>query len=66
MAEKIIIITTRVFMYVFIICEDNDVLLLGTLNYRSWEEGGSGWLQFENRSRGLSVKAYHKSWYDVV
>jgi hypothetical protein len=55
MAEKIIIIPTRVFMYVFIICEDNNVLLLGTLNYRSWEEGGSGWLQFEYLSRELSV-----------
>ena len=48
MAENIIIIPTRVCMDVFIICEDNDVLLLATLNYRSWEDGGSGWLQFEN------------------
>jgi len=50
MAEKIIIIPTRVFMNVFIIFKDNDVLHLGTLNYRSWENGGSGWLQFENLS----------------
>jgi len=50
MAEKIIIIPTRVFMDGFIICEDNDILLLGTLNYRSWEDGGSGWLRFENLS----------------
>ena len=48
MTEKIIIIPTRVFMDVLIICEDNDVLLLGTLNYRSCEENGSGWLEFEN------------------
>jgi hypothetical protein len=51
MAEKIIIIHTRVFMDGFIICGDNDVLPLGTLNYRSKEDGGSGWLQFENLSR---------------
>jgi len=31
MAEKIIIIPTRVCMDVFIKCEDNDVLLLGTI-----------------------------------
>jgi len=36
MAEKIIIIPSRVFMNGFIISEDNDVLLSGTLNYRSW------------------------------
>jgi hypothetical protein len=40
-------------MYVFMIYKDNVELLLGTLNYRSWEEGGSGWLQFENLSREL-------------
>jgi len=28
---------------------------MGTLNYRSWEDGGSGWLQFENLSLELLV-----------